>query len=137
LIIKKEGILKPPFPLLNFGISRRVLDLDFFSRILDGGSGMDGSSGLWILSKNFQSDFSLTFSFSGLGFWFGFSFGRLDFKERFSIGISSSFGLRIFLVFLSLLTLLCQLQNKNRFALPLTQEQIYPIFLLQFLQFAS
>jgi hypothetical protein len=28
--------------------------LDFFSRILDGGSGMDGSSGLWILGKNFQ-----------------------------------------------------------------------------------
>jgi hypothetical protein len=63
--------------------------------------------------------------FQDLGFWFGFSFGRLDFKERFSIGISSSFGLRIFgFSGYRFRHLLCQLQNKNRFALPLTQEQL-------------
>jgi len=84
------------------------LDLDFFSRILDGGSGMDGSSGLWILGKNFQSDFRFNVGLSGLGFWFGFSFGCLDFKERFSIGISSSFGLRIFwFLWISLSTFYC------------------------------
>ena len=42
----------PPAKLLRLAGGFWILD--FFSRILDGGSGMDGSSGLWILSKNFQ-----------------------------------------------------------------------------------
>ena len=94
---KERGNLETTVPpAKHVLVSRRVLDLDFFSRILDGGSGMDGSSGLWILGKNFQSDFKFNVGLSGFRIWFGFSFGRSDFKERFSIGISSSFGLRIF-----------------------------------------
>ena len=82
----------PPAKL--YQVSRRVLDLLFFKDLGPAVSGMDGSSGLWILIE-FSYGLSLVLVFLRTWILVWFFFRISGFKKRFSIGISFS-GLRIF-----------------------------------------